>query len=68
MSTYIHSRYSQRVLGKFTPLERQRLQRRGHRPMPGWNGDPDQRRFRFEKWCKRPASAIDLYYRMRRTA
>lgn len=68
MSTYLRSRYSQHVLGKWRPFELAREKRRGHRPCPGWNGDKDQRRFRFEKWHKRPQAARDLYYRVRRAA
>jgi hypothetical protein len=65
MSAYLRSNYSQRVLGKWRPFEWDRMKRRGHNPVPGWCGDNDQRRFRFERWCKRTAQAIALYYRIR---
>ena len=32
---------------------------------PGWVGDDDQRRFRLDKWLKRPQKAIYLYHRLR---
>lgn len=34
-------------------------------PCPGWIGDPDQRRFRFERWVKLPDAAKQLYWRLR---
>ncbi len=60
------SRYQQKVMTKFGPWNSEKLKRAIYfGSCPGHIGDPDQRRFRFDKWAKRPQSARDLYHRFR---
>jgi hypothetical protein len=58
--------YRQRLANKDSRFWKRRLPI--YKMTPGCMIDADRRRFRFDKWEKRPSAAIRLYWRLRAAA
>lgn len=53
-------------IGHYRPTIQQQIHfNRGWYPCPGFIGDPDQQRRKFERWHSRPYAAWMLYWKAR---